>query len=191
VSDGSKGVPLIAVSVGSEPLQDSKRERFCQGIVAGADELELYYKLWKDEVGVPRSKKATAISQKSKIKHEERVIARLNFLRRQNAAIARVDREEKLKITEEIIQGLRADFRNGDRGKTVSDLMTALARHDAMCGESEKPTLKIELGLGGLLSGIDKVVETRLGLSGGSLSSGKSLEEGKGEKEVEGGEVLE
>lgn len=174
-----KGIPLSVVESGCEPLKDLRRERFCQGYVAGADSLELYWKLWRDELGVPRNKKSTAMGARSRLMKSPEVKNRIAFLQRQNAQVARVDREEKLRITEEIIQGLRADFRNGDRGKTVSDLMSALARHDAMTGEADKPTLKIELGLGGLLSGIDKVVETRLGLTT------------KPEKKAEGGEVVE
>ena len=87
---------------------------------------------------------------------------------------AKLSREEKLKITEEVIAGLRADFRSGMRGKTVTDLMSALQRHDAMVGDQEKPTLKIELGLGSLLENVEKLVEER---------QKKALEDGRSESE--------
>jgi len=155
------GVPLCEVGVGSEALMDFRRERFCQGIASGADALELYYVLWKDEAGLPRSKYTTAMSQKSKILKEPLVAARLRALRGENAMCAKLSREEKVKITEEVILGLREDFRQGLRGKTVNDLLCALQRHDAMTGDVEKPTLKIELGLGELLKNVDSLVEER------------------------------
>lgn len=159
--DKDKGVTFAEINAGSEALDDRKRERLCQGIASGADSLELYWVLWKDEEGLPRSKKTTATSAKAKILKEPKVVARLKFLRGENAAFAKLGREEKLKITEEVIAGLRADFRAGVRGKTVNDLLSALQRHDQMTGEQEKPTLKIELGLGSLLENVDRLVEER------------------------------
>ncbi len=156
-----RGVPLSEVGSGSEALMDLRRERFCQGIASGADALELYYVLWKDEAGLPRSKYTTAMSQKSKILSEPLVAARLRVLRGENALCAKLSREEKVRITEEVILGLREDFRQGLRGKTVNDLLCALQRHDAMTGDVEKPTLKIELGLGDLLKNVDSLVEER------------------------------
>lgn len=170
-----EGVTFDEINAGSEPLLDLKRERFCQGIVSGANSLELYWQIWKDEEGLPRSKKPTATAQKAKIIKEPKVAARIRFLRGENAAVAKLGREEKLKITEEVIAGLRADFRAGSRGKTVNDLLMALQRHDQMTGEVEKPTLKIELGLGSLLQNIDKLVEER---------QSKSLEAKQAEGEV-------
>lgn len=161
VFEKDKGVTFEEINAGCEPLSDLKRERYCQGVMSGADGLELYYQLWKDEEGRPRSKRTTALSQKSKLEREPKVAARLRFLRGENATIAKLGREEKLKITEEVIAGLRADFRAGARGKTVNDLLCALQRHDAMTGMQEKPTLKIELGLGSLLENVEKLVEER------------------------------
>lgn len=155
------GVKFDDINAGSEPLSDIKREEYCQAISSGADALEMYWVLWKDREGRVRNKKATALAQKSKILKEPKMVARLRFLRGENAVLAKLGREEKLKITEEVIAGLRADFRAGARGKTVNDLLSALQRHDAMTGEVEKPTLKIELGLGSLLENIEKVVEER------------------------------
>lgn len=156
-----KGLTFDEINAGSEPLADIKREEFCQAITSGADALEMYWILWKDREGRVRNKKATAMTQKAKILREPKMVARLRFLRGENAVLAKLGREEKLKITEEVIAGLRADFRAGARGKTVNDLLSALQRHDAMTGESEKPTLKIELGLGSLLKNIEQVVEER------------------------------
>lgn len=161
VVEAPEGVTFDEINLGSEPLACSKRERFCQGVVSGGNALELYWILWKDEEGLVRNKKATAIAAKSKLLKEPKVVARMRFLRGENAAVAKLGREEKLKITEEVIAGLRADFRAGGRGKTVNDLLMALQRHDQMTGEVEKPTLKIELGLGSLLQNIEKVVEER------------------------------
>lgn len=174
VSGGNRGIPLDDLRGGEDPLTDPKRERFCQGAVSGADTLELYWVLWKDEEGKPRNKKATALSQRSKIMKEPKVVERIKFLRGENALFAKLSREEKLKITEEVIAGLRADFRSGMRGKTVTDLMSALQRHDAMVGDQEKPTLKIELGLGSLLENVEKLVEER---------QKKALEDGRSESD--------
>lgn len=156
-----RGVTFAEINAGSEPLSEPKRERFCQGVASGADSLELYWVIWRDEEGLARNKKPTATSAKSKLMKEPKVAARLKFLRGENAAVAKLGREEKLRITEEVIAGLRADFRSGQRGKTVNDLLAALSRHDQMTGEVEKPTLKIELGLGSLLQNVDKLVEER------------------------------
>jgi hypothetical protein len=161
VIDKDKGVTFDEINAGSEALADSRRERYCQGVASGANPLELYWVLWKDEAGIPRNRRATAIAQKSKILKEPKMVARLKFLRGENAVFAKLGREEKLKITEEVIAGLRADFRAGVRGKTVNDLLCALQRHDQMTGETEKPTLKIELGLGSLLENVDRLVEER------------------------------
>lgn len=150
---------------GREPLKDSRAERFCQAVSGGENELEAYYRCYKDECGQKRTKLSTAKSTKAKLKKKKDIRDRLAWLRRENSTKAKLGREEKLKITEEVIQGLRADFQRGERGKTVNDLMSALQRHDAMTGEGEKPVLKIELNLGGLLNGVDKLVEKRLGIA--------------------------
>lgn len=183
-----EGVTFDEINLGSEPLACSKRERLCQGVVSGGNSLELYWALWKDEEGLPRNKKPTATAAKAKILKEPKVVARLRYLRGENAAVAKLGREEKLKITEEVIAGLRADFRAGGRGKTVNDLLMALQRHDQMTGEAEKPTLKIELGLGGLLQNIEKVVEERqrAALADSSAEAEKKIEAAKPVK----GEVI-
>lgn len=184
---GGGGSVIDEWGVGREPLKNDKHERWCQAVCGGEDELEAYYRIWKDELGLKRSKKSTAKSTKSKIRRQKDVAARLKWLRQENACKAKLGREEKLRITEEVIAGLREDFRKGERGKTVNDLMSALQRHDAMTGEGEKPTLEIKLNFGGLIEGVEKLVEKRLGIEEG----GKTLTGAvSGMKEAEG-EVVE
>lgn len=161
------GTPISEWSAGSQPLKEARRERYAQYCASGLDSLESYYRAFKDDEGAPRCKKSTGKSAAAKIRKCKEVKDRLAYLQRENSNVARIDREAKLKITEEVIAGLREDFRKGERGKTVNDLMSALQRHDAMTGEGEKPSLEIKLNFGGLISGIEKLVETRLGIEGG------------------------
>lgn len=176
VKDGkggaSGGTSLMEWSSGSQPLMDARKERYAQYYAGGSDGLTAYFRAFKDDEGLPRGKKSTAKSTSHKVKKQKEVIERILYLQRENAGVARIDREAKLKITEEVISGLREDFRKGERGKTVNDLMSALQRHDLMTGEGEKPSLEIKLNFGGLISGIEKLVESRLGLAG----SGKSID---------------
>ncbi len=171
-SKGACGVTLYEWSVGSQPLKEARRERYAQYCASGLESLESYLRAFKDDEGAPRCKKSTAKSSAHKIRKQKEVSERIAYLQRENAGVARIDREAKLKITEEVISGLREDFRKGERGKTVNDLMSALQRHDLMTGEGEKPSLEIKLNFGGLISGIEKLVESRLGLVG----SGKSID---------------
>ena len=176
VKDGkggaSGGTSLMEWSSGSQPLMDARKERFAQYYAGGSDGLTAYFRAFKDDEGLPRGKKSTAKSTSHKVKKQKEVVERISYLQRENAGVARIDREAKLKITEEVISGLREDFRKGERGKTVNDLMSALQRHDLMTGEGEKPSLEIKLNFGGLISGIEKLVESRLGL----VVSGKSID---------------
>ena len=147
---------------GSEALSDVRRERYCQLIAGGCEEVEAYWKSHKDSCGLVRTKRSSAIRENSRLKVRPEVKARIEWLQGEQRKEAKLGKREKLVITEEVISGLRADFKAGERGKTVTDLMAALQRHDQMTGDGGTPVLEIRLDFGGLLDGVEKLVEGRL-----------------------------
>jgi len=165
---------------GKKVLEDKRCEDYCQLVASGVDALEAWQVSFRDRCGLERYKRTSALSARAKCGKRAEVVNRLAWLRSENARVAGMTREEKLKITEEVIRGLKADFDAGERGKTVGDLMAALVRHDAMTGVRDGGGVKITLDLGSLTKGVDGLVEARLGLS---VRSG-------GEKRVDG-DVIE
>lgn len=174
--------------VGAKVLEDRRRESYCQLVASGVEELEAWQVAFCDECGKPRQKRTSALSSRAKCGKRAEVVARLSWLRERNAEKARLSREEKLAITEDVIRGLKRDFDSGERGKTVGDLMAALVRHDAMTGVRDGGGVKITLDLGSLTKGVDGLVEARLGIKGGDRPMvAVSVEAGGGAVGKEGG----
>lgn len=154
------------VELGGVPLVTPHEERWCQLVASGMAMIEAYQVAYREEQGKPREGVKNVSSHVSHVRRLPRIEERLQFLRQENARVAKVGREEKLAMVEAVMRGLMEDFTSGQRGKTVSDLQGMLAMHNQMTGEVERPKLEIKLDLSGLVTRSDADVEKRLGITG-------------------------
>ena len=123
----------------SKPLDNDRREKFCQLIIDGVKPSEAYKKAYKCSQEV-------ATASVSRMLGYADVKARIDYLRDQLAEDKANRRKRKLAVCEDIWSGkeLKAD---------VSDKLRAIDIDNKMCGDYE-PT-KIDLGeVGDALAGI-------------------------------------
>lgn len=135
----------VAVATdGSVPLEDVRRERYCQKIVAGVEQLEAWQQAFCDEEGEERRKKATALMNRFRCGSRPEVIERIRWLNENGKGCVRITKAEKAGMLDSLLKKTyeRAMDEHAS-AKDVGACLDVLARHDMVNGDVVSPKLEV------------------------------------------------
>lgn len=144
VSGGVGVAPKEATIDGSVPLEDVRRERYCQKIVAGVEQLEAWQQAFCDEEGEERRKKATALMNRFRCGSRPEVIERIRWLNENGKGCVRITKAEKAGMLDSLLKKTyeRAMDEHAS-AKDVGACLDVLARHDMVNGDVVSPKLEV------------------------------------------------